>query len=253
MIYKKESRNRLVGWIASTLGLAAAGAFALVPASANAAVARPMPPGQQGTVYAVTYASNSALYTLDPGRHRENFKGYTGASLTDVTLRGRDLYAISFTDLYWLNPVTGASRDIGRLGFGTANALATQPLTNTLYGADTNGKFFKVDPRTGHATFIGSFGRGLGSAGDLTFTGGRLYATVTKNGSTETYLATVNVRTGAAQIIGDTHYKNVYGLVTGGRALYGATFDGWFLEISPFTGNAQAIWHDGLPIGGLAS
>jgi hypothetical protein len=250
---QKQSRKQLIGWIASALGLAAAGAFALVPAGADAAVARPMPPTPPATVYAITFTGNSALYALDPKRHKETLKGYTGTQLTDISFRGRSLYAVSFTGLYSLNPFTGVSHYIGSLGLSGANALATQPWTNKLYGADANGDLFWVDPRTGHATLIGNFGPGLGSAGDLAFAGGILYATVTKTGSSDTYLAVVNALTGAARIIGDTHYTDVYGLVTGAGALYGATYGGSFLRISPFTGNAQPIWNEGLPIGGLAA
>jgi hypothetical protein len=250
MIYKNRIRKRLVGGIATAVTLAAAGALALAPASANAAVASPPPPH---TVYAITLSGNSALYTLNTWSHRETLKGNTGTELTDITFQGRTLYAISFTDLYWLNPATGVSHHIGSLGLSTANALTTDPRTNTLYGADLSGDFFRVNPWTGHTTLIGNFGHGLSSAGDLTFAGGRLYAAVSLNGSAETYLATVNVRTGAARIVGDTRYTDVFGLVSGNGALYGATDNGLFLAISPFTGRARTIWREGLDVAGLAT
>jgi hypothetical protein len=250
MINRNRIRKRLVGGIATAVTLAATGALALAPASANAAVASPPPPH---TVYAITNSGNSALYTLNTWSHRESRKGFAGTQLTDITFQGRTLYAISFTDLYRLNPATGSSHHIGSLGFGTANALTTEPRTNTLYGADLTGDFFRINPRTGHTTLIGNFGHGLGSAGDLTFAGGRLYATVSLNGSAETYLATVNVRTGAARIVGDTHYTDVFGLVSGNGALYGATDSGLFLAISPVTGRARTIWREGLDVAGLAT
>jgi hypothetical protein len=250
MIYGNRIRRRLVGGIATAVTLAATGALALAPASASAAVAAPPPPH---TVYAVTFPGNSALYALNTWSHRKSLKGNTGVQLTDITFAGRALYAISFTDLYWLNPATGASHHIGSLGSSSANALTTEPRTNTLYGADQSGNFFRINPRTGHTTLIGNFGHGLGSAGDLTFAGGRLYATVSLNGSAETYLATVNVRTGAARIVGDTRYTDVFGLVTGNGAFYGATDNGLFLAISPVTGRARTIWREGLDVAGLAT
>ena len=93
----------------------------------------------------------------------------------------------------------------------------------------------------------------LGSAGDLTFAGGHLYGLVFKTGSADTFLATINLHTGAAKIVGNTGFKNVWGLVTGSGALYGATDGGLFLAISPVTGHAKAIWKDGLAIGGLST
>jgi hypothetical protein len=122
MIYKNLYGRRLVGRITCAIALAAAGALALAPTSASAATVSATPPK---TVYAITFAGNSALYSLSPRSHKTARKGYTGAELTDITFRGKTLYAISFTDLYWINTATGASHHIGSLGLSTANALVT--------------------------------------------------------------------------------------------------------------------------------
>jgi len=250
VIYKNLYGRRLTRQIARGIVLAAAGALALAPAGANASVARPMPPK---TVYVITFSSNSTLYRLAPRSHIETREGLTGVELTDITFWGKTLYAISFTDLYRLNAATGASQHIGSLGFTGANALVTQPKTGTLYGADQYGDFFKINSRTGHATLIGTFGGGLGSAGDLTFANGRLYAAVSESGSSESFLATVNVRTGSAKIVGNTGYSNVWGLVTGNGALYGVTYGGSFLAISATTGRAKVIWREGIAAAGMAA
>jgi len=252
VIYKNLYGRRLTRQAARGVVLAAAGvlALALAPAGANAAVARPMPPK---TVYVVTFTPNSALYRLDPRSHVKIREGFTGVELTDVTFRGKALYAISFSDLYRLNAATGASHLIGSLGFSSANALVTQPKTGTLYGADQFGDFFKINSGTGHATLIGTFGGGLGSAGDLTFAYGHLYATVTESGSSESFLATVNLRTGSAKIVGNTGFSNVWGLITGYGALYGATYGGSFLAISATTGRAKVIWKEGIAAAGMAA
>ena len=255
MLYRKLYGRRLAGRIACAIALAAAGALALAPASANAATpnAGAAPPAPPKTVYAITFSGDSALYSLSPRSRTGARKGSTGAELTDITFRGKTLYAISFTDLYRLNTATGAGHHIGSLGLGTANALVTQPKTNTLYGADEYGDFFKINQKTGHATVVGTFGGGLGSAGDLTFYDGRLYASVTESGSADSFLAIFNVRTGAAKIVGNTGYPSVWGLVTGSGALYGATDGGLFLIISPSTGRAKALWKEGLAVGGMAT
>lgn len=91
-----------------------------------------------------------------------------------MAFRGKILYAISFTSLYRLSLRTGAS----------------------------------------HSTAVGMFGHGLGSSGDLAFANGHLHATVTRPGSNLSYLAAVNIRTGAARIIGTTGHHQVFGLVT---------------------------------------
>jgi len=250
VIYQNVYGRRLTRRIARGVVLAAAGVLALAPAGANAAVARPTPPK---TVYVITFTPDSALYRLNPRSHVKVREGLTGVELTDVTFRGKTLYAISFTDLYWLNAATGASHHIGSLGFSSANALVTQPKTGTLYGADQFGDFFKINSRTGHATLIGTFGGGLGSAGDLTFANGHLYAAVSKSGSPDSFLATVNVRTGSAKIVGNTGYRNVWGLITGNGALYGATYGGSFLAISATTGRGKVIWQEGIAAAGMTA
>jgi hypothetical protein len=243
-------RTTRSAWLmTSSVVLATASVLALGQA-ASAAVARPRPPK---TIYAVTNASDSALYRISPRTHGRKLIGRAGIQLTDLSFRGASLYAISFTSLYRLNTRTGASTYIGALGVSSANALATQPKTRTLYGADQYGDFFKVNPRTGQIRIIGTFGHGLGSLGDLTFSGTRLYAMVYRSGSTRGLLATVNVRTGAAKVVGRTGFANVYGLVTGQGALYGATANRRFLAISAKTGHAKAIWKDGLAVAGLAT
>jgi len=235
--------------ISGALALAAAITLALGPSAASAVTNLTKPPK---TVYAITFSSNSALYRMNPRSHTAAFKGRTGVELTDVAFRGKTLYAISFTNLYRLSTTTGASHDIGLLGVSDANALIAQPRTNILYGAEQNGGFFKVNPRTGHVTIIGMFGNGLGSSGDLVFAHGHLYASVFSSTSPTSLLATVNVRTGAAKVVGDTGFANVYGLVAGKGALYGATFNGDFLRISLRTGRGRLIWKDRLAVGGTA-
>jgi hypothetical protein len=244
-----SARLLVTRWAVGPLALALAGALALCPSAASAAGTRAKPPN---LAYAVTFSSNSALYRLFPRSHRAALAGRTGVTLTDITFRGQILYAISFTTLYRLNAANGARHQVGSLGLSSANALATQPRTNILYGADQHGDFFKINARTGHATVIGTFGHHLSSSGDLAFANGRLYATVVKPNSTESILATVNVRTGAARTIGRTGYQRVWGLVAGTQSLYGATYSGDFLSISARTGRARVIWKEGLAIGGMA-
>lgn len=257
----KTYRARLFRPVYVGLAVAVAGSLLLGVSAAGAATAKPGASApsaaaharQPRGIYAVTFARDSALYRLNPGSHRATLVGHTGVLLTDLAFRGRSLYAISFTGLYRLNAWTGARHEIGKLGVSGANALATRPATSTLFGADRQGILFRINARTGRAAIIGRFGRGLLSAGDLTFADGHLYATVERHGSTWSLLATVNARTGAARVIGATGYRKVYGLVTRNGSLYGATYSGKFLAICRRTGRAQAIWDYRLPIGGLAA
>jgi hypothetical protein len=240
--------------MACRAALVAASVLALalpsVAANASTAVSRPTPPP---SVYVITFSSDSALYRVDLRTHKAVNEGLTGAQLTDITFLGKTLYAIGFAGLYRLNAATGASQEIGPLGFNGANALVTQPKTGKLYGADQDGDFFTVNPANGQTNLIGNFGNGLGSAGDLTFYNGKLYASVNVSGASKSFLAVVNVKTGAAKLIGNTGYANVWGLITGNGALYGATYGGSFVVISAATGKATVIWRAGIAAAGMAT
>ena len=52
------------------------------------------------------------------------------------------------------------------LGVSDANALVSDT-NGALYGATASGSFIRIDPQTGLATVIGSYGSGLASSGDL--------------------------------------------------------------------------------------
>ena len=180
-------------------------------------------------------------------------EGHAGLFLSDITFRGKVLYGISFTALYRLNAATGARRRVGALGLSGANALATQPGTNTLYGASHHGDLFTISTRN----WPGQRHRRVRPPPRLSrrpdVRARRLQTTVSRPGSARSFLATVNVRTGAARVIGNTGYNKVWGLVTGSGTLYGATVSGNFLAISAATGRARVIWKDGLPVSGLAA
>lgn len=241
-------RNPLNHLTAMALALAVTGGLALAPSAASAA-ATARPPK---TVYVTTFADPSSLYRIKPRSHAETLIGGTGQEMTDIAFRGKALYAISFTTLYRLSKTTGASRAVGGLGLIGANALVARPKTNTLYGADIGGDFFKINHRTARVTMIGRYGHDLGSSGDLVFARHRLYATVFKEvlSTTRSYLARVSLRTGRAKVIGRTGFNNVYGLVSRHGALFGTTLGGKFISISRRTGRGRLIWKDGLAAGG---
>jgi len=221
------------------------------PIAARAASAAIAP----NTIYMVTFGGNSTLNRLSPATGARTLIGNTGAPLTDLSFRGGILNAVSFTKLYVLNPTTGHATTVGRLGFSDINALVTRPSTGKLYGAGNAapGRFVSINATTGHAHQIGTFGAGLGSAGDLAFVNGTLYATVNRAGFAHTYFAKVSLSTGHATLIADTGFPNVWGLTLRSGVLYAATKNGLFLRISPTTGRATRIGSNGAAQAGLAT
>ena len=230
-------------------GLALATMISPIAAKATSATITP------NTIFMVTFGGNSTLNRLSPATGARTLIGSTGAPLTDLSFRGSILNAVSFTKLYVLNPTTGHATAVGPLGFSDINALVTRPGTGRLYAAGNvaPGRFVSIDAKTGKAHQIGTFGPGLGSAGDLAFVNGTLYATLNRAGFAHTYFAKVSLSTGHATLIGDTGFPNVWGLTLRGGVLYGATKSGLFLRIAPTTGKATRIGSNATAQAGLAT
>ena len=92
----------------------------------------------------------------------------------------QDAFAVDDVgDLYRIHLPTATSVRIGFTGFYNAEALAYNPISGTLYGANSVGSVFTLDPTTGAATFVGS--TGLGPIEGMDFAGDTLYVTNSTN------------------------------------------------------------------------
>ena len=223
-----RSVARVVRLFVLMTALITVAAASCLPTLADARTDNPSP-----GVYLATFARNSSLYRLNPQTHSVDVAGQAGAELTDIAFRGDTLFAVSFGSFYRISLATGMAQFIGSLGVSGANALVSQPGADVLFGATRTGGLFVIDPSSGETTVVGDFGSGLGSSGDLAFLDGRLYATVTRSGYSDAFLASIDLATGRASLLGDTGFRDVYGLSAGSGFLYGATYSGDFISISP--------------------
>lgn len=228
-----------LGWMTAGLFLHST-AFAAVPLASN-------------TLYMCEFKSNSSLFKVNHLNAQVTLVGPTLTSLacTDLTFRGTALFGTAFTKLLTINPTTGqATPKANSFGSGITdiNALIAQPTTNKLFGAGsrTPGRFVEINPTTGRATLRGTYGPGLGSAGDLAFHNGVLFATLTNNASPgRTFLARISLSTGTvgkATLIGAIRriaggntifLRDVFGLAVRSGVLYGGTRSGEVLTINP--------------------
>src|SRR5205823_12119787 len=117
------------------------------------------------------------------------------------------LYTISATTLYRVDPQTAAATRISDLGAGAqTNVALTFLLDGTLLAGDKDGGVRKVNPADGSVTEIGTFGDGLGSAGDLVAIGDGTMFGISDIGSldadTNNILITVDTATGAGHRVG---------------------------------------------------
>jgi hypothetical protein len=153
-LYQINTSNANVTAIGSPLALSAVGATA----DAN------------GTMYVLSQDQSALFYTLNPPSTAINFVGSTGVlgvGLVAVNGAGTQLFASTpdpnsntTTDLYSINPTTGAATLLGDTGgFVLGSGLFVQ---NTLYGFDTSGAIVTLDTTTGAGTQVATYNLGDG-------------------------------------------------------------------------------------------
>ncbi|TWF56810.1 DUF6923 family protein [Neorhizobium alkalisoli] len=174
---------------------------------------------------------SSQLIAINPYNLSSRYIGNTGTAMTDIAFApDGTLYGISFSDLYRIDPTTGASTRIGSLGMYSANALEIDANGNAYLASNTNGNLYSVNLSTGGATKIGQYSTTVGSAGDLAFLNNKLYLAATDNSIIE-----ISPVTGEALHQAKTGLSNLFGLEKLGAALYAFAGDDFF-TINPVTG-----------------
>ena len=160
--------------------------------------------------------------------------GATGLSDTDT---------LPASNLYTINPDTGATTSIGSIG-KAITGLAVDPTTGTLYGvtagvqlAGTTRDLLTINTTTGASTVVGSLG--VNEVEDIAFSPfGQLYGW----NETGDDLATINKATGALTKVGESGLGVTFGngiSFDRNGQLYG-TLDGDFghvFAISPVSGS----------------
>jgi len=154
--------------------------------------------------------------------------GNTGTVLLDIAFAPTgDLYGITASELYRINPSTAAATRIGFLSTDEppanqfANAL-TFGSNGTLYAASfVTTAIYTVDLLTGRASSIGT--TGFASSGDLAFSNGSLFLSATGGGPSGDLLVKIDLRAlSQSSIVGNMGIRGVYGLAaTSDGALYG--------------------------------
>jgi len=168
-------------------------------------------------IYVIDSSGN--LGTVDVSSCAATVIGNMGVVLTDIAFSPNgDLYGLSYTDLYRIDPDTAAVTLIGPHGIDGGNALKFAT-NGTLYAAgNATTLLYTINPSTGAASPVGNIG--FASAGDLAFNSGQLFMT-----STDNQLIQIDLTNGAAgTAIGPLGFENVFGLATGDDGvLYGVS------------------------------
>jgi hypothetical protein len=178
----------------------------------------------------------TSLWQIDPDTGSTSIKNHACYQVTDVAFDGNTLYAVSFSQLLKIDPFTGACSAIGYIGNTNINSQAVTR-DGKMYAASSNGEFYTLNKVTGTGTFLGSFGAGLGSSGDLAIDfAGNMYAPVMRSGYSNDWLARIDISNGQATPIYDLGEAGTWGLDFRNGILYGVTSSGHLLEIDPSTG-----------------
>ena len=221
----------------------------------------PAPDGVQPyTGEPVVFAHSAAeLFKVDPKTLTVSligaFKWPGGAKdqMTDIAVdkEGR-MIGISFTKVYAVNTKTAActflAKHDGDPYKGSYNGLSYisgqgAAAKEVLMVSRHTGALLQLNPATGKATPAGHLGGGLGTSGDLVSVRGLgTLATVKPVGSKGTdLLARLDPKTGKATVIGDTGFKDIWGLGYWKKKVYGFTDSGDFIFIDPKTGKGALV------------
>jgi hypothetical protein len=176
--------------------------------------------------------------------------------LTDLAIDNADhMVGITREKLFSIDPATGAATLIKDLsqsaqGFTSLSYVPDpmNPAVDILISANDQGAVFKVDPLTGDATQIGSYGNNsagkkIVSSGDIIGVRGfGIYATVDVGTEVNDYLAVIDPANGwkATPLPYPTMKDHIFGLGFWGGKVYGFVADagnaGQMVQIDPTTG-----------------
>ncbi len=207
----------------------------------------------QSRVYA---HSGGTLYRVDTTTFAPVMVGAMTAlgtqSLTDLAIDKNDqMVGITLNTLYSIDPNTAVVTLVKNLsasatGFTSLSYIPSNlddpNSTDILVSANDKGDVYQIDPVTGNATMLGSYGTAAGgkvvSSGDLIGVRGLgIYATVDVGTGTLDYLAKIDPATWkATPLPSATGFNQIFGLGYWAGTIYGFTKGGDIIKIDPTSG-----------------
>ena len=199
------------------------------------------------------YRMNAQTFTSVP---IGTMAGIGTMGLTDLAIdNANHMVGITRTQLFSIDPATGAAtliKDLSQSAQGfTSLSYVPDPASSAvdiLISANDQGDVFKIDPTTGNATKIGSYGNNstgkkIVSSGDIIGVRGfGIYATVDVGTEVNDYLAVIDPANNwkATPLPYPTMKDHIFGLGFWGGKVYGFVADagtsGQMVQIDPTTG-----------------
>jgi hypothetical protein len=168
--------------------------------------------------------------------------------MTDIALdTDGNMVGVSFFRIYEVDPETAACTLLADFDGGEFNGLGFVEgvggeKSAALIGATQEGQWYAVNPSTGATRLTGTYGEAIGSSGDLAFIRDvGTYATVKHPDYATDGLATIDPETGAATVIGETGFQDIWGVAYWAGEVFGFTSNGEFLRIDVDTGEGTLV------------
>lgn len=162
--------------------------------------------GFASTMY--VHDSTGNLGTVDTTSGEVSLIGNMGAVMTDIAFdTSGELFGITISDLYNIDPATATSSFIGSHSVPGGNALVFDT-NGTLYSAGSSGTgLYTIDPSSGSTSSLGNMG--FTSSGDLAFVDDDFYLASAGD------LVSVNLADpSASSAIGPFGVDSVFGIAT---------------------------------------
>ena len=194
-----------------------------------------------GSITAYEVLSGSEFGVIDLGTGAFTYIGNSGEQLAGLGVYGGTLYGgLAYIDskgggntFYQVNVATGALTAVGN---GSALLNDFGSTLSGLYGIDTDGNLYSVDPSTGVDTLVGATGLGAPSSTvGLSTNSNTLYYSFGSN------LYTLNTSTGAATLVGALGASQDGAMVYEGGSLYAGINSPLSIDtVNPSTGAATS-------------
>ena len=180
---------------------------------------------------------NADLWRVDTITQDASLVGRMAEVMTDVAISPTgELFGITFTDLYRIDPVTANTNHVGSLGlglFGDANALEFDTVGN-LYLATISGELREVDTITGVTSLVMNVAP---SSGDLGFAPDGTLLLASRNAqSVNDDLVLIDLPGGTYTTLGSIGFPEVFGLAFSDGMLFGFNDVGEVFSIDVSTG-----------------
>ncbi len=191
------------------------------------------------------YVSDSAgdLYAIDPASQAWQLIGHMSVVMSDLAFApDGTLYGISFTDLYRIDPATGATTQIATLGVTDANTLGITSEGVAYVGGSGQAGFYALNLGNGQTTLISDNSASYTySAGDIVFAGNIAYVSVLDD-FRKPEVAKIDLTSGKVLAVTTVDLASLYGLGQADGKYYGFSANSIY-TLDPETGVTRFLYN----------